>query len=314
MILNEIKLFFENIKLFRGFLNESASENDIIKYIENHEWVYIYYTGDEKTASGYRTIRPYVLGTSKAGNLVLRGWQDNPKNSWHFSNKPTRPSKNPSMELSKNHDFWIDNEGVKPGWRMFRMDKIQKIYPTGKKFIDSNGLVMIPLGYHEGGDDGMTNIIAYVSTKKEPDFDYKYDKTQQGDTLNKNQVATAKWDSIRRGNNQSRKINSDDIVKLSNIASNVYKKGKGTFTVVIDDKKNYQLVTNKDIESKNIPDTAIVGGLANLYDTIVKKNVEPENKFFNDTKNKTLTNLKTDNNTNNKENPTIPFDKKTFFN
>lgn len=308
MILNEIKQFFENIKLFRGFLNESASENDIIKYIENHEWVYIYYTGDEKTASGYRTIRPYVLGTSKAGNLVLRGWQDNPKNSWHFSNRATRPD-------SYNHDYWQDSEGVKPGWRMLRLDKISKIYPTGKKFIDSNGLVMIPAGYHEGGDDDMTSIISYVSTKKEPDFNYKYDKEPSGDNLKRTDISKLKWDSIRRGNKNAKKITSQDITKLSNIASNVLKKSKGSQLVVIDDKNNFQLISIADKERQNIPDSAIVGGLANLYDTLVKQNATPDQKFFTDTKNNTLRQLK-DNQANSKINedlPTIPFDKKSFF-
>lgn len=311
-IINEVSEIFNNIKMFRTLLNEGVGQQDIVQYIENHEWIYIYYTGDATTASGYRTIRPYVLGTSKAGNLVLRAWQDNPKNSWHFTNKPTRPKRNPDMSVSKNHDYWIDNEGMKPGWRMFRLDKIQKVYPTGKKFEDVNGLVMIPAGYHEGGDDDMTNVIAYVSTKKEPDFDYKYDKEVHGNVISKTEQNKAKWDSIRRGNKNSKKITRDDVRKLSDIASNVLKKGKGSFSVVIDDKQNYQLVTPKDIEKQNIPDSAVVGGLANLYDTFYNTNKhDNDTTFFIKGKDELLKNGK--NKSSNEKISSIPFEKKTFF-
>lgn len=304
-MLNELKILFNNIKNFRQVLNESVGEGDIKKYIENHEWVYIYYTGDDNVAKGYRTIRPYVLGTSKAGNLVLRAWQDNPKNSWHFQNRPTRPD-------SLQHDYWSDHEGSKPGWRMFRLDKISKIYPTGKNFVDSNGLVMIPAGYHEGGDKDMTNIIAYVSTKKEPDFEYQYDKETYGKQLTKGEITKEKWNSIRNGNKNTKTITSDDVNKLSNIASNVLKKGKGSFLVVIDDKGNYQLITPKQRDVNNIPDTAIVGGLANLYDRVVKGNAPSDKKFFDDIKNKTMKQV-TNKQEISEELPHIPFEKKTFF-
>lgn len=306
-MINEFKFIFENIKKLRHLLTEGVGENDMVKFIQNHEWIYIYYDGDDKTKSGYRTIRPYVLGTHKSsGNLVLRAWQDNPKNSYHFDNKPTRKD-------SYMHDYWTDGEGMKPGWRMFRLDKISKVYPIGKKFNDSNGLVMIPAGYHEGGDDDMSSIIAYVSTKSEPDFEYKYDKEFYGDKLKKSDIAKEKWDSIRAGNKNSRKITAQDVTKLKNIASNVYKKGIGSFYVVIDNKKNYQLIYAKDKDKQNIPDNAIVGSLSNLYDTLVKNNAATDNKFFDNTKEKTLNQMKNGNKQITEELPTIPFEKKTFF-
>ena len=177
-MITEGKILFDNIKNIRHLLTEGVGQDAIKTAIENHEWIYIYYNAESeegKNASGYRTVRPYVLGTSKAGNVVLRGWQDNPKNSWHFDNRETRDD-------SKKHDYWSDREGVKPGWRMFRLDRISKVYPIGKKFNDSNGLPMIPPGYHEGGDDGMTSIIASVSTKREP-IDITYDKDQEIDKV-----------------------------------------------------------------------------------------------------------------------------------
>ena len=193
----ETKILFENIKNFRHLITEAVSDADMAKYINNHEHILIYYQGDETTASGKRAIRPYVLGTNKSGNKVIRAWEDNGA-SWHFSNKPTRPSNNPNMTDSDKHDYWTDEKGVKPGWRMFRLDKIQQVYPTGQKFNDENGLVMIPAGYHEGGDKDMVSIDAYVSTKTEPDFEQQYDKEFQGDVISKQDQLKQKWDSVEK--------------------------------------------------------------------------------------------------------------------
>lgn len=309
MVLNEIKQFFENIKTFRHLLTEGVNEKDMETYIQNHEWVYIYYKGDDNNKMGYRTIRPYVLGMHKtSGNVVLRAWQDNPKNSETFQDRPTRKD-------SYKHDYWTDEEGMKPGWRMFRLDKISKVYPIGKKFNDVNGLVMIPAGYHEGGDDDMSTIIAYVSTKTQPDFEYKYDKDFYGNEKKKSEITMQKWDSIRRGNKNNRKINAQDVIKLKDIASNVYKKGINSFLVVIDDKKNYQLVSVVDKDKKNIPDSAIVGSLANLYDTLVKGTAPANDKFFSTGKDNAIKKIKekAQKTEINEKIPTIPFDKKPFF-
>lgn len=315
---NELKILFENIKNFRHLINEGVGQAGIIDAINNHEWIYLYYNADNeegKNASGYRTVRPYVLGTNAAGNTVLRAWQDNPKNSWHFSNRPTRGD-------SQYHDYWSDQEGVKPGWRLFNVDKISKIYPTGKKFNDENGLPMIPAGYHEGGDDNMTSIIAYVSTKTEPDFDYKYDKGIQPDVISKADRDKAKWDSIRRGNKNRKQITADDVVKLRDVASRVQKTAHGNYLVVIDDQNNFQLMLAKDKDKQNIPDQAIVGSLPYLYDSLVKKNAPADDKFFNDVKNKTQADLrmKAQDTANQPEPelketniPTIPYKKMTFF-
>lgn len=284
-MINELKILFENIKNFRHLITEGVGEKDIVNAIQNHEYLYIYYEGDDGNNYGYRTIRPYVLGThKKSGNAVLRAWQDNPKNSHDFENRATRKD-------SENHDYWVDGEGIKPGWRMFRLDKITKVYPIGKKFNDSNGLVMIPAGYHEGGDDDMSDVVAYVSTKTQPDFDYKYDKAFSGDTMSKSAMMTQKWDSIRRGNKNKKKITADDVIKLSDIASRVMKKNKNSFFVAIDDKNNFQLVLVSDKDKKSIPDGAIVGGLANLYDTLVKSKAPAEDAFFKSTKTKTQRDL-----------------------
>jgi hypothetical protein len=315
-MINEDKEIFENIKNLRYLLTEAVGQDAIIKAIQNHEWVYIYYDAqneDGKNATGYRVVRPYVLGTNATGKTMLRAWQDNPKNSWHFINKPTRGD-------SQYHDYWSDSEGVKPGWRMFDTAKITKIYPIGKKFNDNNGLPLIPAGYHEGGDKDMVSIIAYVSTKNEPDFDYKYDKEYQPDVKTKTEISKEKWDSIRRGNKNRKQITSNDVVKLSDIATHVQKSAKGNYLVVIDNKNNFQLITRKDAEKQNIPDIAIVGSLPYLYDSLVKKNAPANDTFFNNVRNSTQTKLRLNNQaagetevSENKLLTTIPYKIRTFF-
>jgi len=307
---NELKILIENIKNFRQLITEGVGASTIVDAINNHEWIYLYYNADNeegKNASGYRTVRPYVLGKNADGNLMLRAWQDNPKNSWHFQNKATRDD-------SLYHDYWTDQEGSKPGWRMFRVDKISKIYPIGKKFNDSNGLPMIPAGYHEGGDDDMTNIIAYVSTKKQPDFDYKYDKEQKIDVVPKADRDKEYWDSIRRGNKNSKQITANDVIKLRDIASRVSKKSQGSYLVTINDKGDFQLINVKDKEKHDVPDTAIVGSLPYLIDSLVKKNTQPDKKFYDDVRNKTLTDLSSKEQSIDEKNiPSIPYKKTTFF-
>lgn len=322
---SELKILFENIKNFR-LLSEGVGESGIVDAINNHEWIYIYYdAGDEegKNATGYRTVRPYVLGTNSAGNTVLRAWQDNSKNSWHFSHKPTRPD-------SQYHDYWTDREGSKPGWRLFNIDKISKIYPTGKKFNDANGMPMIPSGYREGADKDMTSIIAYVSTDREPEekSTHAFD-TGGGDMISKADRLKEKWNSIRRGNKNRKQITADDVIKLRDVASRVQKTAHGKYLVVIDDKNNFQLMLASDKAKQNIPDQAIVGSLPYLYDSLVKNNAPSDDKFFKDAINKTQSELKMKSqNTLNQPEPdvnqpepeikendkqTIPYKKMTFF-
>lgn len=297
----ETKILRENIITFRHLLTEGVSGADITKYINNHEIVYLYYTGDEKAEKGKRTVRPYVLGTDKNGKQVLRAWQDNGA-SWHFANRNTRPQSNPTDKASQYHDYWNDEGGTKPGWRMFRVDKISKLYPTGQKFHDENGVVMIPAGYHEGGDDDMTSVDAYVSTKTEPDFDYKYEK----DVEIEPQQVQNKWNSIKRGNKNIKQITAEDVVKLRDLASRVIKKKHSNFLVVVDEQGGYHLITPKQKERFQVPESAILGSLPHLYDSIVNANKTPDSTFFRNKLSQTQQGL-------NEELPTIPHNKTTFF-
>ena len=299
-MLTEVKILFDNIKNFRKLLTESVSDADIIKYIENHEYLYIYYSGDGENKKGYRTIRPYVLGVSTSGNRVIRAWQDNKKNSHTFDTRPTRSD-------SYGHDYWTDEGGTKPGWRMFNIDKIEKVYPTGKRFHNNDGSVMIPPKYKEGSDKGMSSIIAYVSSKNEPVLEptAPTEPTQAG-------IRKTKWDDFTRGNKNNRKITADDVLKLRDIASRVYKKSRGSFLVVINNRNDFDIINIKD--KTKVPQNAIVGTLTNLFDTLVKQKSPKEDSFFKNSseiakkqRQEELNKLKEN------ESPTIPYEKKTFF-
>ena len=128
------------ITTFKSLLYESANVSDVQDSIRKKIVVTIYYDGDELGGKGYRTIEPVCLGTSKAGNKVLRAWD---------------------LEGASH----TDTTGKKPlpGWRMFRLDKIFTYQPTTDNFS-----VMRP-GYNPNGDKSMTNVILNAQFNTETD-------------------------------------------------------------------------------------------------------------------------------------------------
>jgi len=312
-MLPEDKILFENIKQFRHLITEGVGESEIINAIQNHEWIHLYYAGDGKSAKGSRTIRPYVLGIhKKSGKPVLRAWQDNPRNSHDFDKKPTRND-------SKYHDYWIDREGEKPGWRMFRLDKISHVFPIGRKFNYDDGSVMIPSGYREGSDEDMSKIDYYVSTSNEPEHVGIHSTStdiQRGlSTMSRAERNKARWDSIRNGNKNSIKITADDIRKLKMLASHVQKTAHGKYLVVVNDKNEFELMLAQDKDKQNIPDAAIIDTLSHLIDSLLNTNVPVKSGFIRTAKDRLKQNIKNKEQNQIKETelPTIPFERKTFF-
>jgi hypothetical protein len=288
-MLNELKILFDNIKTFRHLITEAVGQEDMVKYIENHELVYIYYAGDGKNPRGQRTIRPYVLGTNTSGHLVIRAWQEKGRSA-DFMNAPTRE---PSVE----HDYWDTSKGKVAGWRMFRLDKIEKLYPIGRKFNNPDGTVMIPDKYKEGSDADIPNIIAYVSTKTEP-------ITEPTPVSGTTKAVPATW-----GDKNTRNITANEVTMLRNIARDVYKERIGKFYVAVNGNGEFVVVRDKSINK--VPKNAVVGSLTGLYDKLVNKNVEPDQQFFKAAKQKF--DSETKNQQKNTEQPTIPFEKKSFF-
>ena len=114
----------------KGLICELASIDDVVDCIKNKKKCVIYYDGDEPGGRGLRDIEPVCLGVSKAGNKVVRAWDN--EGSSHTAYKGEQPL---------------------PGWRLFRLDKILYLKPTGENFTE-----MKP-GYNPNGDKSMVSVI-----------------------------------------------------------------------------------------------------------------------------------------------------------
>jgi predicted DNA-binding transcriptional regulator YafY len=114
----------------KSLICELASIDDVVDCIKNKKKCVIYYDGDEPGGRGLRDIEPVCLGVSKAGNKVVRAWDN--EGSSHTAYKGEQPL---------------------PGWRLFRLDKILSLKPTGENFTE-----MKP-GYNINGDKSMVSVI-----------------------------------------------------------------------------------------------------------------------------------------------------------
>jgi predicted DNA-binding transcriptional regulator YafY len=123
----------------KGIINEIASLDSIIDAIKNRHRVIIYYDGDEPGGRGIREIEPVCLGVSKAGNRVLRAWDNE----------------------GSSHTAYIGDQPL-PGWRLFRLDKILSNKPTGEVYNE------IRPGYNLNGDKSMVSVIINAKFGNEP--------------------------------------------------------------------------------------------------------------------------------------------------
>ena len=270
-MLNELKILFENIKHFRTLLTENVGTSAIQKAINNREYLFIYYDGDDNIAKGTRTIRPYVLGmNSKTGNLLLRAWEDKgDSESFKGFGERRRP----------DHEYWNDDGKTVPGWRLFIVDNISRAYPTGKRFINPDGSTVIPPKYKEGSDKQMTDILAYVSTQKPERKQAGTDNiseptvTQQQTDKSAFDVQAGKFKGFYNAGAKTRRLNKRDIEGLYNVATKVYKKSPNNYFVAVDDNGNFHLKLI-NIEDR-FPRNANLGRLTNLYNSMVLKPTTP---------------------------------------
>lgn len=114
----------------KHLLLEIASIENVIDCIKNKKRCVIYYDGDEPGGKGLREIEPVALGTSIAGNKVFRAWES--EGSSHRGYLGKRPL---------------------PGWRLFRLDKVLSLKPTGETFTE------IRPNFNPNGDKSMSSII-----------------------------------------------------------------------------------------------------------------------------------------------------------
>ena len=114
----------------KGLICEIASIDSVVVAIKGRQKVIIYYDGDEPGGRGIRQIEPVCLGVSKAGNKILRAWDD--EGASHTAYKGEQPL---------------------PGWRIFRLDKILSIKPTGEVYNTPKP------NYNFNGDKSMVSVI-----------------------------------------------------------------------------------------------------------------------------------------------------------
>ena len=214
----------------------------------------------------------------------MRAWQDKGR-SQSLGANAKRPPRTPAP--SGEHERWTDTDGSqKPGWRLFRVDKIAKIYPIGEKFVDENGDTLIPPKYREGGDSQMGGgIISYVSTQP-----VKTTVTNVGD-MDKPKVISKSdkpveepkglWKDFVNADISKRPMTPEAIQKIYDNAVNVQKKATKKLFVALDKNNRYYL---KPEEYRDrFPQNAIVGNLKELYDELVLKNRQKsaaENDFI----------------------------------
>lgn len=124
----------------RGLLLEIASIETVQDAVNGRKVTVIYYDGDEPGGRGLREIEPVALGKSKAGNLVMRAWDR--EGASHTGYKGEQPL---------------------PGWRLFRLDKILSMKPTGEIYNTPRP------NYNFNGDKSMSSVITIA----------KFDNAQQ---------------------------------------------------------------------------------------------------------------------------------------
>jgi predicted DNA-binding transcriptional regulator YafY len=114
----------------KNLILEVASIESVINSIRNKNRVIIYYDGDEPGGRGLREIEPVCFGYSKKGNPVLRAWD---------------------LEGASHRSYL--GEKPLPSWRLFRLDRIMSLTPTGTNFNTPRPQ------YNPNGDRSMNRVI-----------------------------------------------------------------------------------------------------------------------------------------------------------
>jgi predicted DNA-binding transcriptional regulator YafY len=114
----------------KALILEVASIESVKDCVLNKNKCIIYYDGDEPGGRGLREIEPVCLGVSKAGNKVVRAWEDE----------------------GASHRGYLGKRPM-PGWRLFRLDKILSLQKTGENFTE-----MRP-DFNPNGDKTMKSVM-----------------------------------------------------------------------------------------------------------------------------------------------------------
>lgn len=133
--LSDIDILEEDANLDDMSFSINEGYNDIMEKLEdaiNNKFVCtIYYKGEKKgiVLDGFRTIEPYAVGVSRAGNTVVRAWM--------------------SKGISKTGKL---NRKLVPGWRLYRIDRITTLNVTLQKFL-------VPHKGYNPKDMNMTEVM-----------------------------------------------------------------------------------------------------------------------------------------------------------
>lgn len=290
-MISEIKILFDNIKDFRKLnLNEAVDNNRIVDAINNHKIIYIYYAGDDTILKGYRTIRPFVLGThEKTGNKVLRAWQDaGSSDSYRGLNRTPR----------WGHEKISGPKGIQPGWRLFLLDKITSAIPTGEEFNPSEFFDVGDVKYNPNDKD-MSSIEASIEISKAADVRTKGLKSIDDPDVTATKIdkstfdpQASKFKQFFSAARKTRQATKEEIETLWNLVKTYRKKSPRNYWVVQNEKNDMVLKTKRGLEIDNIPSEAVVGNLKDLYNKFVLPNKQVPSDFFNKVKNNTLNQMK----------------------
>lgn len=256
------QLIFEHIKNMKLLLTENVNKDDIIDSIQKQKVLYIYYAGDDTITKGYRTIEPYLLGVSTAGNVVVRAWQQAGASD---SNKGIKRPRRP------------DKDAI-PGWRLFYLDGITSILPTGKIFSVEEGKIRPK---YNPNDKQMKEIfIAVDPTKKDnlvisgQDSIVEPNSTQKSVSMFKDQSDKFKSDIGYKSKPENEKKN---VIDLYELITKHKKKSPSSYFVVNKDGQ-YYAVTKNGLNKFDNNDV-----LGNLKELFIKysDNIKPSQSFFN---------------------------------
>jgi hypothetical protein len=139
MLLTEADLAW----LGRALLHEAVQSNRIIQSIKNRVVNKIYYSGDEGQVPGWRSVEIFAYGRNKAGNDVIRAWLRE-----GTSATPQGNGRDPLRN--------------KPGWRLFRVDRISSFQNTNQRFV-ADSAVMSERNYNPHDKDLVTIHYALES-------------------------------------------------------------------------------------------------------------------------------------------------------
>jgi hypothetical protein len=252
-------LIKEKINDLRQLLREYVSKGDLIQAINNREIIKILYKGEDTEKVGWRTVEPYVLGTSKAGNVVLRGWQQ-AGDSDGFSGIGRTPR--------QGHERWNNyhdkGPAIVPGWRLFRLDGIKQMVFTKSHYdVDTKNIAPD----YNPSDDGMTSVMASAMPVGQGDYkekgigDISADINPNASVFDKQ---TQSWKLIPKDDKYNELYMKNVINGAANYVSNKQKENLANWILVKNQNNRYEPVRDNPTNQRNFAGN-IVGNLKDLY-------------------------------------------------